>query len=373
MKSQTLPILFTALLFQACSPTAATQQEQVVQTYPVIAVTESETTINADYKASMEGQQNIEIRPKVDGFVAGILVDEGAFVKKGQLLFKIQAPQYEQEVRTATAAIRNAEAEVNTARMQVEKTEPLVKEEIISNYELKQANFNLHARQAALAQAKASLVNARTNFGYTTIVSPTDGVIGNIPYKTGSLVSSSSAQPLTTVSNISRVYAYFSFNEKQFLDFSDQYPGKNMQEKLQHFPAVQLILANGKIYSQQGKIESVGGLINTGTGSVNLRASFANPSALIRTGASATIRIPLKINKALLIPAKATYEMQEKTMVFLVNKDGIVKSTEVKVMGQSAGDFYVVQSGLVAGDRIVAEGMGSLKDDMRINTTTAKK
>lgn len=375
MKSQTLLILLTALVFlQACGTSQQPdQQEHAIPAYPVITIQPQSTTINTDYKASLEGQQNIEIRPKVDGFVAQIFVDEGAVVKKGQLLFKIDAPQYEQEVKTAAAAIKNAEAEVNTAKMQVEKTEPLVKEEIVSVYELKQANFNLHARQAALAQARASLANARTNVGYTNIVSPADGLIGNIPYKTGSLVSSSSTQPLTTVSNIAAVYAYFSFNEKQFLDFAAQYPGTSIKDKLAHFPAVSLVLANGKEYAQKGKIESVGGLINAETGSVNLRAKFQNPEGLIRSGASATIRIPIVLKQALLIPTKASYEMQEKVMVFLVGKEGIVKSTEVSVMDKNAGDYYVVLQGLNAGDQIVTEGMGSLKDGARIKPVVSKK
>lgn len=374
MKSQTLPILLIALvLLQACGTAQQpAQQEQAIPEYPVMTVQPQSTTLNTAYKASLEGQQNIEIRPKVDGFIAQIFVDEGAVVKKGQPLFKINAPQYEQEVKTAAAAIKNAEAEVNTAKMQVEKTEPLVKEEIVSIYELKQANYNLHARQAALAQARASLANARTNVSYTNIVSPADGVIGNIPYKTGSLVSSSSAQPLTTVSNIAAVYAYFSFNEKQFLDFVAQYPGTSMKDKLAHFPAVSLILANGKAYPQQGKIESVGGLINSETGSVNLRAKFLNPEGLIRSGASATIRIPLALKQALLIPSKASYEMQEKVMVFVVGRDGMVKSTEVSVLDKNAGDDYVVLKGLNAGDQIVTEGMGSLKDGTRIKPVANK-
>jgi len=375
MKLQTLPILFTALVFlQACGTSQqSAPAEQAIPEYPVMTIQPQSTSLNTDYKASIEGQQNIEIRPKIDGFVAQIFVDEGALVKKGQLLFKIDAPQYEQEVKTAAAAIKNAEAEVNTAKMQVEKTEPLVKEEIVSMYELKQARYNLHAREAALAQARASLANARTNVSYTNIVSPADGLIGNIPYKTGSLVSSSSAQPLTTVSNVSAVYAYFSFNEKQLLDFADQYPGTSMREKLAHFPEVSLILANGKAYPQKGKIESVGGLINTATGSVNLRAKFLNPEGLIRSGASATIRIPVVLKQALLIPSKASYEMQEKTMVFLVGTDNLVKSTEITVLDNSSAAYYVVQQGLKAGDRLVTEGMGSLKDGTRIKPIASKK
>ena len=170
-----------------------------------------------DYPATIQGQQNIEIRPKIDGYIETIYVDEGATVKKGQLLFRINAPQYEQEVRTAQADIKIAQADVNAAQMQVNKVRPLVEKGIISKYELESAQYTLEARQAALAQAQARLANARTNLSYTSVTSPVNGVVGTFPYKIGSLVSSNTAQPLTTVSNIGNIYAYFSLNEKQSL------------------------------------------------------------------------------------------------------------------------------------------------------------
>lgn len=374
MKQIQLP-LFIILLFllQACGVEQQTATVDTIQEYPVMTLTSQDASIDTEYPATIQGQQNVEIRPKVDGFIAQIFVDEGASVKKGQALFSINAPQYEQEVRTATAAVKNAEAEVNTAKMQVEKTLPLVKEGIVSDYELKSANFNLQAKEAALSQAKASLVNARTNLGYTRINSPADGVVGTIPYKTGSLVSSSSPQPLTTVSNIAHVFAYFSFNEKQFLDFSERFTGKSMGDKLKHFPKVTLLLANGTTYKEQGRMESIGGLINAETGAVNLRAGFSNPEGIIRSGASATIRIPMPVKDAILIPAKATYEMQEKLMAVVLHKDGTVKPTEIEIMNIPSGDFYVVTKGLNAGDQVVTEGMGSLKEGTKIKALNAKK
>lgn len=374
MKSIQLPLLIILLIsLQACGPEKQIGQEQAVQEYPVITVESREAVINTEYPATIQGQQNIEIRPKVDGFIERIFVDEGAAVKKGQPLFRINAPQYEQEVRAATAAIKNAEAELNTAKIQVEKTFPLVKEGIVSDYELKSANFNLQAKEAALAQARAGLVNARTNLSYTQINSPADGVLGGIPYKTGSLVSSTSPQPLTTVSNIARVFAYFSFNEKQFLDFTEDFAGNKMAEKLKHFPSVTLLLANGSTYKEKGKMESIGGLINTETGAVNLRAAFPNPDGIIRSGASATISIPIHVKDAILIPSKATYEMQERVMAVIMNKDGRVKPVEIEIMDAPSGEFYIVKKGLVAGDQVVTEGMGALQDGTRIKPVIEKK
>ncbi|HWV32780.1 MAG TPA: efflux RND transporter periplasmic adaptor subunit [Dyadobacter sp.] len=355
------------IIFSSCntSPTQAIATEKP-QDYPVMTVRPESAMLHMDYPARLEGRQNIEIRPKVDGFIAKIYIEEGSVVRKGQLLFSIHAPQYEQEVTTATAAIKSAEAEMNLARMQVEKTVPLEKEGIISSYELKSAEYTLHAREAALAQAKASLANAKTNVGYTHITSPADGVVGLIPYKTGSLVSSASPQPLTTVSDIGEMVAYFSWNEKQYLDFTYSHKGAQLNERVKSIPPVQLILANKQEYAPKGRIESVGGIINTTTGSIPVRALFPNSGRLLRTGASGLIRIPTHLKEAILIPAKATFELQEKTFVYTVKKDGAVQSTEIQIQSITPDGRYVVSNGLTGGEQVVTEGLPSLKDGMRI-------
>lgn len=337
-----------------------------VQSYPVVALTAQSTSLETDYPATLEGIQNVDIRPKVDGFIEKIFVDEGATVKKGQPLFNINAPQYEQQVRTASAAISSAEADVNAAQLQVNKTKPLVEKDIISKYDLDAAMLTLQSRKAALAQAKAELVNAKVNLGYTHITSPVDGVIGSIPFKTGSLVSSTSASPLTTVSNISKVYAYFSLNEKQLLDFSRQYKGTSLEGKLKNIPAVSLVLADGTTYAENGKVQSINGLINTGTGSASLRATFPNPINLLRSGASASVRIPQHLENAILIPQKSTIDLQGKKFVYVLDEKGLVKNTEIEVMELTKGNFYVVTKGLKAGDKIVLEGFQSLKDGSEI-------
>ncbi|MNK14838.1 Multidrug resistance protein MexA precursor [compost metagenome] len=337
-----------------------------VQSYPVVALAAQSTSLETDYPATLEGIQNVDIRPKVDGFIEKIFVDEGATVKKGQPLFNINAPQYEQQVRTASAAISSAEADVNAAQLQVNKTKPLVEKDIISKYDLDAAMLTLQSRKAALAQAKAELVNAKVNLGYTHITSPVDGVIGSIPFKTGSLVSSTSASPLTTVSNISKVYAYFSLNEKQLLDFSRQYKGTSLEAKLKNIPAVSLVLADGTTYAENGKVQSINGLINTGTGSASLRATFPNPINLLRSGASASVRIPQHLENAILIPQKSTIDLQGKKFVYVLDEKGLVKNTEIEVMELTKGNFYVVTKGLKVGDKIVLEGFQSLKDGSEI-------
>ncbi|WP_316806008.1 efflux RND transporter periplasmic adaptor subunit [Pedobacter agri] len=336
------------------------------QAYPVFTVNAQTTELNSDYPATIEGIQNIDIRPKVDGFIQKILVDEGQVVKKGQLLFTIMAPQYEQEVRTARAAISSAEADVNAAQLQVNKTKPLVEKDIISKYDLDAAQLTLQSRKAALAQARATLVNAQVNLGYTSITSPVDGVVGSIPFRNGSLVSSSSTEPLTTVSNTSKVYAYFSLNEKQLLDFSKTYKGNTLAQQMKNIPAVSLVLADGNVYAQNGKIESINGQINTATGSASLRATFPNPISLLKSGASASVRIPQKVENAILVPQKSTIDLQGKKFVYVLGDSSKIISTEIQIMDLAKDKFYVVTKGLKAGDKIVLEGFQSLKDGAKI-------
>ncbi|TCD12713.1 efflux RND transporter periplasmic adaptor subunit [Pedobacter frigidisoli] len=336
------------------------------QAYPVFTVNAQTTELNSDYPATIEGIQNIDIRPKVDGFIQRILVDEGAVVKKGQLLFTIMAPQYEQEVRTARAAISSAEADVNAAQLQVNKTKPLVEKDIISKYDLDAAQLTLQSRKAALAQARASLANAQVNLSYTSITSPVDGVVGSIPFRTGSLVSSSSTEPLTTVSNTSKVYAYFSLNEKQLLDFSKTYKGNTLAQQMKNIPAVSLVLADGNVYAQNGRIESINGQINTATGSASLRATFPNPISLLKSGGSASVRIPQKVENAILVPQKSTIDLQGKKFVYVLGDSAKIISTEIQIMDLAKDKFYVVTKGLKAGDKVVLEGFQSLKDGVKI-------
>lgn len=337
-----------------------------VQSYPAFKIEQQDASLSNEYPATLQGQQNIEIRPKIDGYIEQIYIDEGAVVKKGQLLFRISAPQYQQSVNNAIAAISSAEADVSAAQLQVNKVKPLVEKDIISHYDLESAQYTLQARKAALTQAKANLATARTNLGYTTVTSPVNGVAGSIPHKLGSLVSSTNAEPLTTISNIGKVYAYFSMNEKQLLDFSRTFEGTTLASKLNKLPAVSLILSDGTDYPEKGKVETVSGLINTETGSASFRATFPNPVGLIRSGGSARVSIPQTIKNTILVPQKATYELQGKRFVYVVDAAGKVKSTEIGIMSTSAGQNFVVTSGLKAGDTVVLEGTSTLQDGTQI-------
>lgn len=329
--------------------------------YKVLTLEPRSITTFNDYPATIQGEEIVEIRPMVDGYLEAIYVKEGAEVTKGELLFKIKNPAYEQQVVTAAASIKIAEADVDAAKMNVEKVRPLVEKDIVSKYQLESAQFDLQSKEAALAQAKAALTNAKTNVGYTYIKSPQDGVIGDIPYKIGALVSSTTANPLTILSNIGNVFAYFSLNEKQLLSFSENVKGATTQDKLDNLPQVSLILADGNEYYSKGKLETASGLINTTTGTASFKAAFSNPGGKIRSGASATVRIPRTTANALLVPLNASYELQGKRFVYQVKNNNMIFSTSVDGTATNDGKLFIVKVGLKKGDKVVLNGT-DLKD-----------
>jgi membrane fusion protein (multidrug efflux system) len=370
MKLQFTSVIVTAaIFFVSCSKkedNAASAAANQVKAYKVVTLSPMTATLNTDFPASIQGQQNIEIRPRVEGYIDKIFVDEGAAVKTGQALFKISAPQYEQEVRTATASIKSAQAEVSAAKLAVNKVRPLVEKDIVSKYELESAQYAYESALAGLAQANAALANAKTNLGYTTVTSPVDGVVGSIPFRLGSLVSSNTPEPLTTVASIGNVYAYFAMNEKMLLAFTNDSTGTTLAQKIAKMPKVSLLLSDGSLYPEQGVIETVNGIINTETGTVNIRARFPNPKGIIRSGSSATIRIPNVVKNALMVPQSATFELQDKRFVVIAGQDGKATTSAITVMDNTAGNYYVVKDGVKAGDRIVLEGVATLKDSTQI-------
>ncbi|MBF4515559.1 efflux RND transporter periplasmic adaptor subunit [Flavobacterium sp. ANB] len=367
-KQSFLSILAASVIIASCGnkddKSAQAGGAPQVKEYKTLTLQPESATLNTDYPASIQGQQNIEIRPRVEGYIEKIYVDEGAVVKAGQPLFKINAPEYEQQVRTASASIKSAQAAVSTAKLAVNKVKPLVEKEIISKYDLESAQYNYESALATLAQANAALVNAKVNLGYTTVTSPVDGVVGSIPFRLGSLVSSNNAEALTTVSSIGNVYAYFAMNEKVLLNFT-QSTG-TLAQKIKEFPQVSLLLSDGSTYGEKGRIETVNGLINTETGTVNIRARFPNPRGVIRSGSSTTVRIPNEVKEGLIIPQSATFELQDKIFAVTVGKDGKTKNTNITILDNKAGNYYVVTSGLKAGDQIVLEGVATLKDGTEI-------
>ena len=368
MRNIALCIFVVLGILTACSKAEKKDDKKELppQPYQYIVAKTGPAENLSQYPARLEGIQNVEIRPKIDGFVEKIFVDEGSQVNKGQLLFLIRNPQYEQSVLAAQATVNSARAQVATAQMQVTKTKPLVDKKIISAYELQAAELALKSAKAALAETQAQLSNAQVNQGYTKIFSPVSGVVGTLPFKAGSYISSATSQPLTTVSNVSKIFAYFSINEKQQLEFFKHSTGATIHDKIKNSPLVNLILSDGSQYDQKGKIESISGLVDPSTGSFSMRATFPNPNGLLRSGYSATIQFPNNLENVIIIPQSATYELQGKVFAYVIGTDNKVKSVEIKIEELPDGLTYAVTSGLKQGDKVVVEGIGLLKDDTQV-------
>ncbi len=370
-KTNHLLAALSLLLLASCGSEEAPVAPGGIKPYQVLEIDPQNTIIETTYPAILEGIENVDIHPKIDGFVEKIAVDEGQFVKKGQLLFTISAPQYEQLVRTARAAVKSAEAGVSVARLQVQKTKSLVDKNIVNKYELQEADLTLQTKLAELAQAQANLVNANVNLGYTRISSPVDGVIGSLTFKPGSLVSSNMTKPLTTVSNITKIYAYFSMNEKQLLEFIRNTKGADLKAKIANTPQVSMVLSDGSLYPDKGSIGSINGLIDPRTGSARIRATFSNSLNLLRSGGSAQIRIPQEISNGFLIPQRAVADIQGKKFVYTVAKNGTISMKNLEVMEATSGHFYIVTKGVKRKDLVVLEGIQFLKDGMKVKPVKA--
>lgn len=332
--------------------------------FPVVAATASDVEMNSSYPAAIKGSQDVEIRPKVSGFITKLCVEEGATVKAGQTLFTIDDVQYKAALNQAEAGLAAAQTGVATAELTYKNKKELHSQNIIGDFDLQTAANNLATAKANLAQAQAAVSAARDNLRYCNVTSPSNGVIGTIPYRVGSLVNPSIVAPMATVSNIAEVYVYFSVTEKQLLELTRSGKAANA------FPAVRLKLADGSIYDHPGKVNAVSGVIDQASGSVSVRADFANPDRLLKSGGTGSILVPFIASGVIVIPQSATVEVQNKKFVYVLGKDNKVKYTEIEVNAQNDGDNYIVTSGLKVGDKYVTNGITKLTDGMEIQPLT---
>jgi membrane fusion protein, multidrug efflux system len=362
-----IPILSVLIVLHSCSnqDARAGYDVQPQPTLPVITVSDHPFSTYREYTASLEGSNDIEIRPQVNGYVEKIFVDEGAFVKKGQPLFKINDQPYLEALNNANASLAVAKANQASAEINVDKLEPLVQNQVISPIQLKTAKAAYDAATAGVSQANAMVGNAKINIGYSLIRAPVDGFIGRIHIKIGSLVGLSTLDPLTNISEVKDIRAYFSVSETAFLRFKEEYPGKTVEDKIRSLPPVELILPDNTVYPEKGKVEIVAGQFTSGAGAIPFRASFPNPNGVLRSGNTGRIRISLRLAAGLVIPQESTYELQDKVFVFLLGDSNKVSSTSVQITGRS-GNYYLVEKGIKAGDRIVYSGVGNLSDGVKI-------
>ena len=332
--------------------------------FAVATVNETSSNQTISYPATIKGTQDIEVRPQVSGFIVKLYVDEGATVRKGQPLFLIDPTQYKAAVDQADAAVKTAESSLRTMELTEKNKHMLFEKQIISSFEYETAVNNLLSARAALAQAKAQLVQAKQNLDFCTVKSPSDGVIGTFPYRIGALVSASIAEPLTTVSEIKDLYVYFSMTEKELLNLTRA--GGTLKEQMEKMPAVKLQLADGSMYEFEGKIDAVSGVIDQSTGSVSMRAIFPNTKNVLRSGGMANVIFPYTIPNAILVPQNATVEIQDKKFVYVLQPDSTVKYTEIQISNLNDGKNFIVTDGLKANEKIVIEGVQQLSDGRKI-------
>lgn len=353
--------LFTSM--ESCTPTSggSAAWQQPVQALPVLTVSSTSATTFKEFSASLEGSKDIEIRAQVDGYIDRIHVDEGAYVRKGQVLFKINDQPYVERLNNAKASLAAAKANLANAEINVFKLTPLVENNVVSDIQLRAAKAAYEAALASVTQAEAMVGSAKIDLGYTTIAASSDGYIGRILVETGSLVGASDAMPLTVLSEIKEVYAYFSFSEREFLQFINRFEGKTIQEKIGKMPPVELILADNSVYPFKGKVETVAGQFDSSTGAISFRASFPNASGLLRSGNTGRIRISFDVDSTVVVPQESTFELQDKIFVFAVSDSNKVFSTPIQV-SDNMKNFYLVESGLKPGDKIVYAGLDRLND-----------
>lgn len=320
--------------------------------FPVSQLQVKTVTGYTDYPATIEGRVNSDVRAKTSGYIEKVYVDEGQKVRKGQVLFKLETQSLSQDAGAA-------KAQVNVAQVEVDKLIPLVEKNIISAVQLETAKANL-------AQAQANYSSVSASIGYATIKSPIDGYVGSINFREGALISPSDATPLTTVSEIDEVYAFFSFNEAQYIDHLQRSEGKTKAERIKNSPDLSLILANGKEYSEKGRIQTSTGQINQSTGTIQIRAAFKNPKEILTNGNSGKIRFPIEYKDAIVVPQTATFEQQGNVMIFKLGEDDKVETAIIKIKG-TVDNLYVVESGLDVSDKIIVSGVGKLRNGMAIS------
>ncbi len=367
MKSKLLLSVSCLALLCSCG-----QGDKGAGNAPEYAVLETKAVtahLTNSYPATVRGKQDVEIRPMVSGFITKLHVDEGSAVKKGQVLFTIDQVQYKAAVETAKAAVTTAEAALKTQQLTTENNRELNRREIVSDYQLSMSENQLAQAKASLAQAEAALVQAKRNLEFTEVASPSNGIVGEIPYRIGSLVGASMATPMTTVADNSEMYAYFSMTERQLLQMIRE--GGSMEEILAKMPAINLQLSDGSIYPDSGRVETISGVIDPTTGSVSMRAKFPNARNVLRSNSTGNVIFPNLLTDIILVPQSATSEIQDKKFVYVLQQDNTVKNTEVQVYKLNDGENYYVTAGLKPGDKIVIDGIQTLRDGQAITPITS--
>jgi len=374
-KKSFLLILFVmvGVLTQSCKNTSNEAEQQPDAVYAeILTLKPEDAIIDQSFPANLQGKDNVQLRPQISGYIDKIYVDEGAYVNAGQPLFRINASLYNEQKNTALASLAMAKSQLATAELELDKYKVLTDNKVVADFQYQKAKTNYDNAKAAVKQQQTLVASADVNLGFAIIKAPLSGYIGRIPNRLGALVGPNDAQPLTTLSQVTEIYVYFSLPENEILKINSSRPGANLPDKLKSFKDVGLLLADGSTYNQVGKIDMMDGQFDATTGSVMLRASFPNPERLLRTGNTGRIILKSTVQNVYKIPLLATYEVQDKLFVGLLDKDNKVQRVELKDYTKS-GDFYIVQSGFNSGNRIVANELASIPENAVVSRKSNRK
>ncbi len=364
-----LSVLIGAATLSSCG-NSKKQQAGLSVAFKTMKVETRDITLNSKYSATIRGQQDVEVYPQVSGTLQKLCVTEGQKVKKGQTLFVIDQVPYIAALNTANATLESAKAQLATAQLNHDSNTVLREQNVISDFELQTSYNALLNAKAAVSQAEAQVVNAKNSLSYTEVESPSDGVVGTLPYRQGALVSSAMAQPLTTVSDNSQMYVYFSITETQLLQTARNFG--SMEEAVSRMPAVKLTLVDGSTYELEGKVETASGVVDQKTGAVQLRAVFDNPKGLLHSGSTGNVLLPVEYNNQIIIPTAATVQTQDKYRVYIVTPEGTAEERMVTLAPQTDGKQVIVTSGLNVGEEIVAEGAAMLTEGQQVKPQQAQ-
>lgn len=364
IKQNVLMLFLTAVLFiQSCkNPKSEVEQQPETIQAEVLTLYPGEAVINQTFPANLEGKENIQLRPQISGYIDKIHVDEGAYVNAGQPLFRINASVYREQKNTALASLAMAKSQLESAQLELDKYKVLSDNKVVADFQYQKAKANYENAKAAVKQQQTLVASAEVNLGFAVVKAPISGYIGRIPNRLGALVGPNDAQPLTTLSQVSEIYAYFSLPENEILKINASRPGVSLLEKLKSFQDITLLLADGRSYNHVGKIDMMDGQFDRTTGSVMLRASFPNPESLLRTGNTGRIVLKSMEQNVYKIPLLATYEVQDKLFVGVVGSSNKMERIALKDYIKS-GDFYIVGTGFKPGDRIVANELASIPEN----------
>lgn len=337
---------------------------------PVFEVDTTTVILDNNFLGTVEGKYDVEIRPQVEGVLQQAYVDEGDHVEKGDKLFKIDPSQYQEDLNSAIAEENVEQANLINAQTEVDRLKPLVENEVMAPVRLQKEQSNYKVAEANLKQASAAVSNARIVLGYTTITAPVSGYIGRIKKRLGNLVKPSDDEPITVLTGVQEIYVYFSVNESDFSkliktdptvrDTVSKEKGKEIGQR------VSLILPDGTEYSEDGFIDATSGQVNRKTGTVTIRATFPNENAVLRSGNTVTlVRHDLKKGR-ILIPQKATFELQAKKFVIKLTPEGYTVRQLIEIESEAPNNQYIVSAGLQKGDRILVGGMEKVSDSTKI-------